>query len=113
MKLYCALLLVFFLALPLQAAHPFLCCDHNGGKVCVVSAEGKIEWEYACKSPQDCWRLESGNYLFCFVSGAVELTPEKKVVWAFNEWTNPDLGPASCIQLLDEPGVPENRELMR
>ena len=77
MKLYsaCALLLVLLVVLPLQAAHPFLCCDHNGGKVCVVSAEGKIEWEYACKSPQDCWRLANGNYLFCFFSGAVEVTP--------------------------------------
>ena len=85
MKLYsnCALLSLLFVALPLQAAHPFLCCDHNGGKVCVVSAEGKIEWEYACKSPQDCWRLANGNYLFCFVSGAVEVAPDKKIVWEY------------------------------
>jgi hypothetical protein len=84
-KLYstCALLLALLFARPLQAARPFLCCDHNGGKVCVVSAEGKIEWEYACKSPQDCWRLASGNYLFCFVSGAVEVTPDKKIVWEY------------------------------
>ena len=66
-----------------EAAHPFLCCDHNGGKVCVVSAEGAIEWEYACKAPQDCWRLANGNYLFCFVSGAVEVTPAKQVVWEY------------------------------
>ncbi len=65
------------------AARPFLCCDHNGGKVCVVSATGAIEWEYACKSPQDCWRLPNGNYLFCFATGALELTPEKKVVWEY------------------------------
>ena len=85
MKLYsnCALLSLLFVALPLQAAHPFLCCDHNGGKVCVVSAEGKIEWEYACKSPQDCWRLANGNYLFCFFSGAIEITPDKKIVWEY------------------------------
>ncbi|HAM74005.1 MAG TPA: hypothetical protein DCM86_20460 [Verrucomicrobiales bacterium] len=67
----------------LPAAHPFLCCDHNGGKVCVVSSEGKIEWEYACRSPQDCWRLPNGNYLFCFATGALELTPDKKVVWEY------------------------------
>ena len=79
------MLLVFLLSPALQAAHPFLCCDHNGGKVCVVSAEGKIEWEYACKSPQDCWRLENGNYLFCFFSGAVEVTPDKKIVWEYKQ----------------------------
>jgi hypothetical protein len=38
----------------------------------------------------------------------LEVTPEKKVVWALSEWKNPDLGPASSIQLLDEPGTPEN-----
>lgn len=75
---------VFFAGLfTLQAARPFLCCDYNGGKVCAVSAEGKIEWEYACKAPQDCWRLPSGNYLFCFVSGALEVTPAKQVVWEY------------------------------
>jgi len=66
-----------------HAAHPFLCCDHNAGKVLVVSEDRKIEWEYSCKNPQDCWRLENGNYLFCFVSGALEVTPEKKVVWEY------------------------------
>ena len=38
-----------------------------------------------------------------------EVTPEKKVVWALRSWNDPaDLGPATVIQLLDEPGVPEN-----
>lgn len=65
------------------AAHPFLCCDYGGGKVCEVSAEGAIVWQYDCKSPQDCWRLPNGNTLFCFVSGALELTRDKKVVWEY------------------------------
>jgi hypothetical protein len=43
----------------------------------------------------------------------IEVTPEKKVVWVFREWTDPDLGPPSCIQLLDEKGRAEERELMR
>jgi hypothetical protein len=75
---------VFFAGLfTLQAARPFLCCDYNSGKVCSVSAEGKIEWEFACKAPQDCWRLPNGNYLFCFVSGALEVTPAKQIVWEY------------------------------
>jgi len=37
----------------------------------------------------------------------IEVTPQKKVVWALSSWTDPvDLGPASSIQLLDEPGAP-------
>ena len=68
-----------------QAAHPFLCCDYGGNKVCVVSAEGVIEWQYDCKHPQDCWRMPNGNILFCFVSGALEVTPDaaKKIVWEY------------------------------
>jgi hypothetical protein len=61
------------------AAHPFLCCDYGGGKVCAVSAEGKIEWQWDCKAPQDCWKLPNGNYLFCYMNGALEVTADKKV----------------------------------
>ncbi len=61
----------------------FLCCDYNGGKVCVVSAAGAIEWEYPCKNPQDCWLLPNGNYLFCYVNGAAEVSPKKEVVWEY------------------------------
>jgi hypothetical protein len=42
---------------------------------------------------------------------AIEVTPDKKVVWALRSWTPPaDLGPATSIQLLDVPGAPENQE---
>jgi len=67
------------------AGHPFLCCDYGGGKVCVVSAEGKIEWQWDCKSPQDCWKLPNGNILFCYINGAMEVTPDKKVVWEYKQ----------------------------
>jgi len=44
----------------------------------------------------------------------LEVTPDKKIVWALRSWTPPaDLGPATVIQLLDEPGKPENREQQR
>jgi hypothetical protein len=33
----------------------------------------------------------------------IEVTPEKKVVWALSSWKNPDLGPSTSIQLLDQP----------
>jgi len=42
------------------------------------------------------------------------VTPDKKLVWALREWTGPaDLGPASSLQLLDEPGAAENGDLQR
>lgn len=44
----------------------------------------------------------------------LEVTPEKKVVWALRSWDEPaNLGPATAIQLLDEPGIPENGDLLR
>lgn len=71
------------IVLPIRAQHPFLCTDSVAGKVCVVSAEGKIEWEYSCNHPQDCWRLPNGNYLFCHERGAIEMTLDKKIVWEY------------------------------
>jgi hypothetical protein len=41
----------------------------------------------------------------------LEVTPAKKVVWALRAWSaddgGADLGPATSVQLLDEPGVAE------
>jgi hypothetical protein len=39
----------------------------------------------------------------------LEVTPEKKVVWALRAWNgDADLGPATSVQLPDEPGLPES-----
>ena len=78
-------------ALSVSASHPFLCTDSYAGKICVVSADGKIEWEFACKHPQDCWRLPNGNYLFCHASGALEMTVDKKTVWEYKAGTNTEV----------------------
>ena len=96
-------LLAVLLALPFfaSAARPLLCCDYGGGKVCVVSAEGKIEWQWDCKNPQDCWKLPNGNYLFCFVSGALEVTPEKKIVWEYKSPTDVKNEVHACQPLPD------------
>jgi hypothetical protein len=57
----------------------------------------------AVKDPKD-WRT---------TVQVLEVTPDKKVVWALRQWDAPDLGPATCIQLLDEPGIPEKFEQQR
>ncbi len=77
--------------------------------------------DYKMNSLQMAWRLPNGNTLvnnwFNEWSGkldrtappiqAVEFTPEKKIVWALRSWEEPDLGPATTIQILDEPTAPE------
>ena len=55
-----------------NAAHPLLLCDSGNNRVCVVSAEGKIEWQHPAVHPQDCWRTPAGNYLFCFKDGTLD-----------------------------------------
>lgn len=61
----------------------FLCCDHNGGQVCVVAADGSITWRVAAKNPQDCWKLPNGNILFCHAGGAIEADQDQKTVWEY------------------------------
>ncbi len=41
---------------------------------------------------------------------AVEVTPDKRVVWTVSSWTDPDLGPATSMQLLDEPDAAEDQQ---
>lgn len=83
MKCFLILAALVFASLPALAAHAFLCTDSAGGKVALVSAEGKIEWEYACEHPQDCWVLANGNFLFCHKRGALEMSRDNKVVWEY------------------------------
>jgi hypothetical protein len=103
----------------------------NRGFVHEVNRAGETVWEwtpadapeYKMSSLQLATRLPNGNTIinnwFNEWSGrvdpasapiqAIEVTPDKKVVWALRSWTPPaDLGPATSIQLLDEPGAPEN-----
>ena len=77
--------------------------------------------DFKMSSLQMAWRLPNGNTLvnnwFNEWSGkldranppvqAVEFTPDKKIVWVLRSWENPDLGPATTIQILDEPDAPE------
>ena len=84
----CAILFTTLFAKADSLTHPFICTDSYGNTVNVVSADGKIEWSFACKHPQDCWRLANGNYLFCHEGGALEMTPDKKTVWEYKAGTN-------------------------
>ena len=104
------------------------------GYVLEVDPKGETVWElgknelpgYPLDVVQEIGRLANGNTVIAnWVAGntkpanwpstiqIIEVTPAKKVVWALRQWKDPDLGPASSIQLLDQPGVPENGDLQR
>ncbi len=78
---------------------------------------------YKFASQQQAWRLPNGNTVVNnWVNEwnkipenesqsvqAIEITPAKQVVWALREWTPPaNLGPATTLQFLDSPTVPES-----
>jgi hypothetical protein len=98
-----------------------------------VNMKGETVWELTQKdvpfklfNNQTANRLANGNTVICnWCAGnnkteewagtvqVFEVTPDKKVVWALSSWDKPDLGPCTYIQLLDEPGNPDNGELQR
>ena len=60
------------------AQHPFVCADYTGGKVFVISAAGKIEWEYPAPNSNDLWVLPNGNLLFTTGTGVKEIARASK-----------------------------------
>ena len=106
----------------------------NKGFVREVNVKGETVWEitssdfpgYTLKNVQEVTRLANGNTLISnWIAGAYkpvdwpktvqffEVTPDKKIVWALSSWIKPDLGPATSMQLLDQPGLAENGDLQR
>lgn len=87
-----------------------------------VDPQGKTVWEFSLakdvppginfRKTQSCTRLANGNTIICSRGGSakggqlIEVTPDKKVVWVLQDWAN--LGPATAVQILNDPGVPEN-----
>lgn len=85
-----------------------------------VDSAGKVVWEvnksdipvqYWYGNSQSATRLANGNTILCSREGdnhgpqLVEVTPDKKVVWVLQDWQH--FGPATAVQILDEPGYPE------
>jgi hypothetical protein len=110
-----------------------LISGNQHGTVREVNPGGETVWQidkdelpgYPLYTVQELNRLANGNTIISNWGGSIhkedwpkvvqviEVTPDKKVMWALHQWKDPDLGPSSCIQLLDEPGVEENGDHMR
>lgn len=108
-----------------------LISGNQNGYVREVNPKGETVWEinkndlvgFPLYTVQEVERLANGNTLINNWSGSlplaqwpevvqlIEVTPDKRVVWALKDWKT--LGPASSTQLLDEPGVPEHGDLQR
>ena len=103
------------------------------GYVREVNRRGATVWEIdkddlpgiPLYTVQEVSRLKNGNTLIANWGGSiqksdwekvvqyVEVSPDKKVVWALHQWQDPDLGPGSLMQILDEGGKAEDFQLLR
>jgi hypothetical protein len=119
-------------AVRLKNGNTLISGNHHGF-VREINPQGEVVWEVkkgdlpgiTLNGIHQATRLANGNTVICnWTAGVkkpdwpsivqlIEVTPGKKVVWAIREWENPDLGPASCVQFLDEPGRDEECELQR
>jgi outer membrane protein assembly factor BamB len=63
--------------------HRFACTDYSQGKVFLVDADGRVEWEYPAPSCNDLWVLPNGNLLFNTGHGVKEVTRSKEVVFEY------------------------------
>jgi hypothetical protein len=109
--------------------------SESGRVVREVNPKGETVWEFNLRTDpatgqksdlpegmimgnnQTAERLPNGNTIICAsTAGAkgverikrtqvIEVSPDKKVVWALQDWSN--LGPATTVQILDQPGIPE------
>jgi len=110
--------------------------SESGRVVREVNAKGDTVWDFYLRDDpttgrksdlpptifmgnnQTAERLANGNTIIVASTGGakgtdriwktqvIEVTPDKKVVWALMDWKN--LGPATTVQILDQPGIPEN-----
>jgi hypothetical protein len=89
-----------------------------------VNANGEVVWELNTDDIagvqlyqlQGAERLDNGNTILCnwcnkelrdtarwpSTVQLLEVTRDKRLVWALSQWKEPDLGPASSIQILDK-----------
>ena len=93
------------------------------GKIQEINRQGQTVWElnttgYGVTQPQKTVRLKSGGHLINNWYNewnkepmdtanapvqAIEVDKDGRLVWQLRTWKNPDLGPSTTIQLLDEP----------
>jgi hypothetical protein len=75
-------------------------------------SKADIPDKYCYGNSQSVTRLANGNTIICSRGGdhhgpqLVEITRNKKVVWVLQDWQH--FGPATAVQILDEPGIPEH-----
>lgn len=97
--------------------------DEKDGLTREVNSKGETVWEFNAQTdlpaqyqlasaPQTCTILANGNLIFNSrgkdkgnTPQLIEINRDKKVIWVLQDWKT--LGPATAVQILDDPGIPE------
>lgn len=68
-----------------KKSHRFVASDRSKGKMLIIGADGKTEWEFANKHDvHDMQLLENGNLLTqTSYTTTVEVNPKKEIVWQY------------------------------
>jgi hypothetical protein len=71
---------------------PLLFTSESTQRIVRYDEKGRVVWEYPADTARDVWQLPNGNVLFPYSvsngvggaeTGAMEVTPDKRVVWQF------------------------------
>jgi hypothetical protein len=107
----------------LKNGNTLITSNYDSCQIVEVNKMGKIVWNISqadlpgikLYQIQVAVRLDNGNTIFSNWCNngikkpedwpnsiqLIEITSDKRVVWALNQWKDPDIGPASSIQILD------------
>jgi hypothetical protein len=66
-----------------EPGHPFACADYSAGKIFVVDAAGKVEFEFQTQNCNDLWVLPNGNLLFNTGRGVKEVKRDGSVAFSY------------------------------
>jgi hypothetical protein len=76
--------LLFHFTWPVLAAgHRFACADYTQGKVLILAADGRVEWEHPAPSRDELWALPNDSPLFTTGHGVKGVARENKAVFSY------------------------------
>jgi hypothetical protein len=92
MRLFLSTFAIFAATSTCAAEEPtYRVLAQDKGKVAIIGADGKVEWEVECKyNSHDIHLLPNGNLLLHTAAATVtEMTPKKEVVWKYEAKPKP------------------------
>jgi hypothetical protein len=71
----------------------------GGGRVMILSPQGKVLWEHKTKLTHDAWMLPNGNVLYADGESVTEVAPDQKIVFQYKSEVQQGGGAYGCQRL--------------